>query len=134
VALRITEACFGCGACEFGCTQGAITQADGFPVVYVIDPLACNDCEDCVSMCPALAFEIDPDWAVCEGRGCPLSSKRYAGWRCTQGAWRCAECGSMLWRAPGGSEWLCRRCTLAVGEHGASCPKVMQAERLGVGR
>jgi NAD-dependent dihydropyrimidine dehydrogenase PreA subunit len=127
VALRIIYACIGCGACEFGCPQGAISQSDGFPVVYVIDPLMCNDCEECVPLCPVYAFETDPAWAVCEGRGCPLSSKRYADWQCTQGAERCATCGSMLWRAPGSDAWICRRCDLAAGEYGASCPKVKKA-------
>ena len=130
MALLITTACIGCGACEFGCPQGAITQSDGFPVVYVIDPLTCNDCEECVPLCPVVAFEPDPAWAVCEGRGCPLSSKRYADWRCTQGGERCATCGSMLWLAPGGNVWTCRRCDLAEGEHGATCPKVKKAELL----
>jgi|SRR5680860_212827 len=130
MAVRITDACFGCGACEFGCPQGAISQSDSFPVVYEIDPLICNDCEECLPLCPVRAFEVDPEWAVCEGRGCPLSSKRYAGWRCTQGAQRCDVCGSMLWQAPGDDAWKCRRCTLAVGEHGASCPKTKKAALL----
>lgn len=130
MALRITDACFGCGGCEFGCPHGAISQSDGFPVVYEIDPVACNDCEACLSLCPVFAFEVDPAWAVCEGRGCPLSSKRYAGWKCTQGAWRCSECGSMLWQAPDSEAWVCRRCSLQDGEHGARCPKVAKAARL----
>jgi hypothetical protein len=40
----------------------------------------------------------------------------------------------MLWQAPGGDEWVCRRCTLADGEHGADCPKVRKAQRLGSAR
>jgi len=130
MALRITDACFGCGGCEFGCPQGAITQSLGFPVVYEIDPLICNDCEECLPLCPVYAFEIDPAWAVCEGRGCPLSSKRYAEWKCTQGAWRCDSCGSMLWQAPESNTWVCRQCALAEGEHGATCPKVRKAALL----
>lgn len=134
MALRITAECFGCGGCEFGCAQGAIHQTDGFPVVYEIDPLLCNDCGACLALCPVRAFEVDTAWAVCEGRGCPLSSKRYAGWQCTQGAWRCAECGSMVWRAPDSDVWVCRRCALADGEHAAICPKVRKAELLEAGR
>jgi ferredoxin len=128
MALRITDQCFGCGGCEFACQHGAITQTDGFPVAYVIAPLLCNDCRDCVPLCPVSAFEPDPGWAVCYGRGCPLSSKRYAGWECTEGLERCPECGSMLWRAPGTERWTCRRCDHGEDEHPASCPKVKKAE------
>jgi hypothetical protein len=102
--------------------------------VYAIDPVVCNDCEECIPTCSVAAFEVDPAWAVCEGRGCPLASTRYAGWRCTQGSARCPVCGAMLWQAPGGDEWVCRRCTLADGEHGADCPKVRKAQRLGSAR
>jgi NAD-dependent dihydropyrimidine dehydrogenase PreA subunit len=128
MALRISDECFGCGGCELACPQAAITQAPGFPVAYVIDPLLCNDCNTCVPLCPVDAFLPDPAWAVCYGRGCPLSSKRYAGWECTEGRERCPACGSMLWRPPGATYWRCRRCDYGEGTSRASCPKVRKSE------
>jgi ferredoxin len=129
VAYRIAAGCIGCGACEFTCPTGAISQDGGFPVTFVVDPLACDDCSRCVALCPVDVLVPDPAWAVCLGRGCPLSSLRYAGWECSKGAHRCVQCGSMLWRPPDG-EWVCSRCRLGEGGRGASCPKVRQAERL----
>ena len=132
VALEVDlDECLGCGACESACPQGAITQSDGFIVTYVIDPLLCNDCVLCLDVCPVDGLVADPDWAVCHGRGCPLSSARYAGTECSEGRRLCPTCGSMLWKMPGG-EWECRTC-VAVAEGGAtpaSCPKVRRAKRL----
>ena len=123
MALLVVDDCIGCGACEVACPQDAIAQGDDFLVVYVIDPLLCNDCRDCVAICAVDALQPDPAWAVCHGRGCPLSSRRYADWECTEGRARCAMCGSMLWRAPCGT-WECSRCRLGELGRGASCPKV----------
>ncbi len=134
MSLRVDEAeCLGCGACEFACATGAISQSAGFPVAYVVDPLLCNDCDRCLDVCPVDGLVPDEGWAVCHGRGCPLSSKRYADWECSEGRERCRACGSMLWRAPGGS-WECRTCR-TVGDgtvRGATCPKVRRAARLAV--
>ena len=129
MALEILDSCIGCGACESACEQQAITQSDSFPVVYVIDPLLCNDCTGCVRVCPVDAIVPDPEWAVCFGRGCPLRSDRYSGWECSQGLERCPSCLSMLWRAPGGP-WVCSSCRLGPSERGARCPKAERARRL----
>jgi NAD-dependent dihydropyrimidine dehydrogenase PreA subunit len=134
MSLRVDEAeCLGCGACEFACPAGAISQSAGFPVAYVVDPLRCNDCDQCLDVCPVDGLVPDPSWAVCHGRGCPLSSKRYADWECSEGRERCPDCGSMLWRAPGGP-WACSTCR-TVGDgtvRGATCPKIRRATRLAV--
>ena len=122
MALRIIDRCFGCGACEAACSAGAMHQSEGFLVSYAVDPLLCNDCGDCVTVCPVDAFEPDPEWAVCFGRGCPLSSARYEGWTCSQGQVLCPLCGSMMWR-PADGEWVCSNCRLGTAGRGARCPK-----------
>ena len=128
MALRILGSCIGCGACEAACRSSAISQVDSFVVLYAVDPLLCNDCTDCVEVCPVDAFETDPAWAVCFGRGCPLRSARYEGWRCSQGLETCEDCGSMLWQSPGG-RWTCSLCREKSGERGARCPKTERARR-----
>lgn len=132
MAYRVLDGCIGCGACESACGQQAITQADGFAVAYLVDPLRCTDCTDCVTVCPVDALVPDPAWAVCFGRGCPLGSARYRGWSCSQGNERCPACGSMLWAAPEGG-WVCSACRLGEGERGARCPKVERARRVAAG-
>ena len=131
MALEIDlEECLGCGACESACPQEAVSQGGGFPVAYVIDPLLCNDCQKCVVVCPVDGLVPDPEWAVCHGRGCPLSSERYAGTVCSEGQQVCPTCGSVLWRVAGGN-WTCRVCAAAAeGTRAASCPKVKRSQRL----
>lgn len=131
MALQVVDSCIGCGACESACRQQAISQADTFAVAYVVDPLRCNDCGDCLTVCPVDALVPDPGWAVCSGRGCPLGSSRYRGWVCSEGTERCPRCGSMLWRPPAG-DWVCSACRLGAGERGARCPKVERARRAAV--
>lgn len=125
MSLTVLEECLGCGACETVCPTGAISQSDDFRVAYVVDPLLCNDCRECVPICPVDVLVDDPVWAVCEGRGCPLTSSRLAGWECTQGQGRCTTCGAMLWRSPGTDAWSCPRCD---GRSRVMCPKTRRLE------
>ena len=129
MAYSVAESCIGCGACEFACEREAISQFDGYPVAYRVDPLLCDDCGGCVRVCPVDALSPDPAWATCHGRGCPLSSTRYLGWECSVGQERCSTCGSMMWRPPNG-DWSCSRCRLGEKGRGASCPKVRKSELL----
>ena len=130
MALEIDVAeCLGCGACESACPQGAVSQGGAFPVAYVVDPLLCNDCTRCLVVCPVDGLVPDTAWAVCRGRGCPLSSSRYAGTECSEGQEVCPSCRSVLWRVAGG-DWTCPVCAAdAAGTRAASCPKVRRASR-----
>ena len=55
MALKITEECINCGACEPECPNSSISQADE---IYVIDPAKCTECKGqhdspaCAGVCP----------------------------------------------------------------------------------
>jgi ferredoxin len=55
MAMKITEECISCGACEPECPTEAISEGDE---IYVIDPNKCVECEgyfdtsQCVEVCP----------------------------------------------------------------------------------
>ncbi|HEX7975248.1 MAG TPA: 4Fe-4S binding protein [Anaerolineales bacterium] len=55
MAMRITEECISCGACEPDCPVEAIHEGD---TIYAIDPAVCvecvgyNDSPQCSSVCP----------------------------------------------------------------------------------
>ena len=56
MAMKITEDCISCGACEPECPVDAISEGDD---VYVIDEAKCVECmghyddPQCVDVCPA---------------------------------------------------------------------------------
>ena len=58
MALKITEDCIACGACEPECPVEAITDGD----IFVIDPALCVECvghfdePQCVLGCPVDAI------------------------------------------------------------------------------
>jgi ferredoxin len=64
MALKITEECISCGACEPECPNGAISEGDE---IYNIDPNKCTECvgshesSRCVEVCPVDACIHDPD-------------------------------------------------------------------------
>jgi ferredoxin len=55
MAMKITEECISCGACESECPVGAISEGE---TIYVIDNTVCVECEgyhdyqSCLSVCP----------------------------------------------------------------------------------
>lgn len=55
MAMKITEECISCGACEPDCPSDAISEGDS---IYVIDAVKCVECKghfdspQCVSVCP----------------------------------------------------------------------------------
>jgi ferredoxin len=55
MALKITEECINCGACEPECPNSAISQGDE---LYIIDAGKCQECKGthdapaCAAVCP----------------------------------------------------------------------------------
>ncbi len=64
MALKITDECISCGACEPECPNKAISEGDEF---YIIDPDLCNECvgffdeSQCAAVCPVDACQPDPE-------------------------------------------------------------------------
>ena len=114
----VADLCIGCGACDFTCPTGALTKTDSFLGLFVIDPFTCDDCAVCVPKCPEDAIVPDPDWAVCHGRGCPLTAARMTGIACALWQQRCPECGTTLWERDG--EHACPRCSMGLK---VRCPR-----------
>jgi len=122
----VAAACIGCGGCEYACPNGSLHKTDSFLGLFAIDPFSCDDCGRCVPKCPLDAIVVDPAWAVCHGRGCPLHSRRLADVECAVWQQRCPSCGATLWRTDGGS-WRCSRCDLGLR---VACPRVVQLSHL----
>ncbi|HLC01451.1 MAG TPA: 4Fe-4S binding protein [Anaerolineales bacterium] len=55
MAMRITDECISCGACEPECPTQSITEGD---IIYVVNTETCVQCEGhfdslhCISVCP----------------------------------------------------------------------------------
>jgi len=64
MALKITEDCISCGACEPECPNEAISEGEE---IYVIDPNKCTECvgshesSRCVEVCPVDSCVSDED-------------------------------------------------------------------------
>jgi ferredoxin len=64
MALKITEECISCGACEPECPNEAISEGEE---IYVIDPKKCTECvgshesSRCVEVCPVDSCVPDED-------------------------------------------------------------------------
>jgi ferredoxin len=62
MALKITDECISCGACEPECPNEAISEGEE---IYVIDPGKCTECvgayesSRCVEVCPVDACVPD---------------------------------------------------------------------------
>lgn len=124
MSFKVLDDCIGCGACEFSCPTSALSKTDSFLGTFVIDPFLCNDCEECVDKCPVQVIVADPEWPVCSGRGCPLTSKRMADVDCAFWQDRCPDCGSTLWRHEGDA-WSCPQCGMGAK---VRCPKTHHLE------
>jgi len=124
MSFKVGPTCDGCGICVSACPRGAIRPGPPGGTPFEVVSLDCNDCGKCAIVCPHDALAVDPAWAQCFGRGCPLVSKRLEGWACTEGWARCGRCGGALWKAPGDSEWVCARCDTASR---VICPKIRRA-------
>ncbi len=122
MSFRVLEdACIGCGACDYSCHTNALTKTDSFLGLFVIDPYTCDDCEKCVPLCPEGAIVPDPQWPVCQGRGCPLTSNRLAEVDCAIWQQVCDVCGTTLWRSHDhDSGWSCPKCGWGMK---VLCPK-----------
>lgn len=120
MSFRVADTCIGCGGCDYACPTGALTKSDDFLGRFEVDPFGCDDCGRCVAKCPVDAIVVDEGWPVCEGRGCPLNSRRLAGFACANWTRRCPACGGTLWQAPGSKTWTCPRCDLGLR---VLCPK-----------
>lgn len=118
----LDDVCIGCGACDFSCPTGALTKTDSFLGLFTIDPFTCDDCAICVDKCPVMAIAPDPEWPVCHGHGCPLTSKRLAEVECAIWQERCPECGTTMWHAAAGPDapWACPKCGWGMR---VLCPK-----------
>lgn len=64
MALKITDECISCGACEPECPNEAISEGDS---IFEINPDLCTECvgffdePQCVDVCPVDAIVTDPD-------------------------------------------------------------------------
>lgn len=64
MAVKITDTCISCGACEPECPNEAISAGD---TTYVVDPERCTECygfygeSQCMSVCPVEAIVVDTD-------------------------------------------------------------------------
>ena len=60
MALKITDECTSCGACESECPTSAISEGDD---IYLIDAAKCTECSghadspQCQDVCPCDAIE-----------------------------------------------------------------------------
>lgn len=124
MSYRIGPTCDGCGICVMACPRGAIRVSDDGAIPYAVVSLDCNDCGKCAIVCPPSAIDVDPAWAVCRARGCPLSSERFSEWSCTEGRRRCPTCGNALWINAELDRWVCIHCELGSK---VVCPKVRKA-------
>ena len=65
MAMKITEECISCGACEPECPVNAICEGEE---IYEIDGKACVECKGhhdkptCVEVCPVDCIPLNPEY------------------------------------------------------------------------
>ena len=63
MAIKITDECINCGACEPECPNNAISMGEEF---YQIAPDKCTECvghheePQCVALCPVACIPVNP--------------------------------------------------------------------------
>lgn len=79
VAVINHDLCLDCGMCAEHCRFDAIRH-DATGLTYAIDPLACEGCGVCASVCPELAIQMHPaesgEWLVSDTRYGPMVHAR----------------------------------------------------------
>ena len=61
MAVKITDECISCAACEPECPSNAISEGDD---IFIVNPELCTECEgleeqQCIAVCPSECIIFD---------------------------------------------------------------------------